>query len=71
MTQHYTSNDLVRFIYKETDKAESAAILQRLNVDEEFKNAYADLLQGFNQLSQPKCSPKLKTENFILQYSQR
>ncbi len=71
MTQNYTANDLVRYIYRETSDNENAAILMQLECDEQFKNEYLILLKGFSKLSAPNCLPKIETENFILNYSKK
>ena len=71
MTQKFTQNDLIRFIYKETSVRETLAIQEALNSDFDLFVEYQELYQAYQQLPKVTFSPSKSTIQDILQYSQR
>ena len=71
MTQKFTQNDLIRFIYKETSVRETLAIQEALNSDFDLFVEFQELYQAYLQLPKATFSPSKSTIQEILQYSQR
>ena len=70
MKQNFTSNDLIRYIYKETSLAETLAIREALEQDVLLADEYQELCQGFQLLPQAKFDASPSTLQNILRYSQ-
>ena len=71
MTQKFTQNDLIRFIYKETSVRETLAIQEALNNDFDLFVEYQELYRTFQQLPKVTFSPSKNAIQNILSYSQR
>lgn len=71
MKQHLTQLDLVRFLYKETSRAESAAVLEALEQDPLMQEEYEEMLEGYRLAPKAKFSPKPSTLQSILRYSEQ
>ena len=71
MTQKFTQNDLIRFIYKETSVRENLAIQEALNNDFDLFVEYQELYQAYLQLPKVTFDPSKAAIQNILQYSQR
>ncbi len=65
----YTTEDLIRFIYKETSAKESIEIAELLSSDWRFREEYVALKEAYMQLPKVKFSPKKETLKNILGYS--
>lgn len=65
----YTSNDLIRFIYKETSAKESIQIAEQISSDWNLKEEYEMLKDAYRQLPKVTFSPKKETLSNILGYS--
>ena len=50
MTEYFTQNDLIRYVYQETDEVENEKIVQALHKDESLMQEYIDLLSTLEQL---------------------
>ncbi len=71
MDQKFTKNHLLKFIYKETNAAETLAINEALNSDFELLEKYHDLLQGYHQLPKVKFNPSDAALQRIMRHSKR
>lgn len=71
MKQHFTNNDLIRFIYKETSASESLAITEALNEDPILFDEYEELYHTYLQLPKAKFSPAPSSLQNILRYSEQ
>ena len=71
MKQHFTKNDLIRFIYKETSASESLAIAEALNEDPVLFDEYEELYLAYQQLPKAKFSPAPSSLQNILRYSEQ
>jgi hypothetical protein len=69
MTNAYTENNIVRFIYKECDLFERLEIEFALEDDSTLMTSYSHLREGFDLMPTVKFSPKKETLDAILQYS--
>lgn len=69
MTNAYTENNIVRFIYKECDLFERLEIEFALEEDSTLLTTYSHLKSGFQALPEVIFSPKKKTVDAILKYS--
>ena len=69
MTKTFTPNDVLRYLYKETDAVESAELEQALVVRGELLDQYAQLTSIKEQLDKVQLSPSQRTINKILDYS--
>lgn len=69
MQQKFTYNDLVRFLYRETDASETLAIGEALHEDRELAVAYEELAIGYQQLPKVQFRPAKRTIQRILTYS--
>jgi len=65
----YTTNDLIRFIYKETSAKESIQIAEQISSDWNLKEEYEILKDAYRQLPKVTFSPKKETLSNILGYS--
>lgn len=52
MTECFTPNDLIRYIYQEMDEKENEDLVQALHKDESLMQEYLDLLSTLEQLDQ-------------------
>lgn len=65
----YTTNDLIRFIYKETSAKESIQIAEQISENWSLKEEYEMLRDAYRQLPKVTFSPKKETLSNILGYS--
>lgn len=70
MKQKFTQNHLVKFIYKETNAAESMAIINAIDNSYELREQYNELLNSYQQLPKVTFQPKNSSIDNILKYSQ-
>jgi len=52
MTECFTPNDLIRYVYQEMNEAENEKIVQALHKNESLMQEYLDLLSTLDQLDQ-------------------
>jgi len=71
MKQIFTSNDLVKFIYKETSASETAAIREALLIDSVLMDHYQMLMTGYTELPRVTFAPSGSSLKNILNYSTR
>lgn len=69
MKQKFTQNHLVRFIYKETNAAESMAIINAIDNSYDLREQYNELLNSYQQLPKASFQPKRTSIENILNYS--
>jgi hypothetical protein len=69
MLQTCTPNDLMRFMYHETNQAESALINEVILTNYAAREAYDELHQAYRQLPKVSFWPSRKSINSILAYS--
>lgn len=50
MTEYFTPNDLIRYIYQETNEVENEKMVQALDNDDSLMQDYLDLLSTLDQL---------------------
>ncbi|MEM1217259.1 MAG: hypothetical protein AAGH79_00030 [Bacteroidota bacterium] len=71
MKQHFTQDDLVKYIYKETSMYESLAISEALIADPVLRMEYEELLESYRELPKVTFSPSAQTIDKVLAYSER
>ncbi len=71
MQHSFTQNQLLRFIYKETSIAETRAIQEGLEENQELFEKYQALMNGYQQLPKVQFNPSDSAIQNILGYSQQ
>jgi len=69
MTQTFTENDLIRFIYKETDEQESKLITEALWEDSRLRAEYGELCLLQQTLDGVMQSPRQASIDRIMDFS--
>lgn len=69
MTQIYTQNDLIRYIFKETTRGEDSEIENELLVESDLIDFYIDVSDVVRKVKELKLEPSEKTIQAILDYS--
>jgi len=69
MTQTFTENDLIRFIYNETNEQESKLITEALWEDSRLRALYGELCLMQQSLEGAMKSPRAATIDRIMDYS--
>ncbi len=69
MKQTFTTDQLIRFMYKETSASESFAIKEALKNSKELMKEFRELQAAHQQLPKVTFSPKRSTLQNILRYS--
>jgi len=69
MTKIFTHDDLIRYVYEETEPEENRQIKLALNEDMELLEQYHELLWLKKQMDGGMMNPSEKTINTILEYS--
>lgn len=69
MKQTFTTNQLIRFMYKETSASETFAIKKALSSSIELMEEFKLLQSAHQQLPKVKFNPKRSTLQKILRYS--
>lgn len=67
MIKIYTEDDLLNYIYKETNLQESLSIENAINENELLKSTYLELLEGIDLLNKTYFRPSEITLENILQ----
>ena len=70
MTQKFTQEDLIRFLYGETDSVESNLIKKALFQDLDLQYAYLELKATKNELDSISYQPAQTSVDIILKHSQ-
>ena len=70
MKHFCTQNDLIRFLYKETNASETIAISEALCENPVLADQYEELLVGYQMLPKAKFSPSSAAIQNILGYSE-
>jgi len=70
MKQKFTQDQLIQFLYKETDAAQSLTIAEQLSADPVLLAEYEELLEASQQLPKVQFRPSKETISDILQYSE-
>ncbi|HLU89394.1 MAG TPA: hypothetical protein VKZ51_06130 [Cyclobacteriaceae bacterium] len=65
MTEYFTPNDLIRYVYQEMDEVESEMATQALRNDEILMQDYLDMLSTLEQLDHLILQPSDKVVNAI------
>lgn len=71
MTQNFTHNSIIRFLYDEVSSAEKIAILEALQRDPELRKEYHALKEAYHQLPRTKFNAPKKSLQKIMEYNQR
>ena len=71
MTQPFTPELLVKFLYKETTASETLAVNEALYKDPELQSEYESLKQAHAYLPNVKFKPSSNTLQKILRYSEQ
>ena len=66
-----TPEDLVRYLYNETFKQETAAIKTALQTDMNLRETFEELLSARQSLNEVKLSPGQRSFNKILKYTSK
>lgn len=69
MTKIFTHDDLIRYVYEETEPDENRQIELALSEDMELLEQYHELLWLRMQMDEGMMNPSQKTVNNILEYS--
>lgn len=69
MTKIFTHDDLIRYVYEETEPEENRQIKLALNEDMELLEQYHELLWLRKQMDGGMMNPSEKTVNSIIEYS--
>ena len=69
MTQTFTQDDLIRYIYHETTEKETREIDRALICDSELQKQYKELVSTKKQLDTVRMEPSERTINSILNYA--
>ena len=66
MTESFTPNDLIRYIYQEMSEGENEMLVQALHGDSNLMQEYVELLSTIEQLDQLVLQPSEKVVKGIL-----
>ncbi len=69
MTKTFTPNDVLRYLYKETNEVESQRLEEAMLVDADLLDQYLQLTNIKEQLDKVQKIPKQETIQAILDYS--
>ena len=69
MTNNFTPNDLIRFIYRETTPEEDASIKQRIIEDAALSRLFQQLIEAKHALDVEEMEPSETSVNIILDFS--
>ena len=65
MTEYFTPNDLIRYVYQEMNEVENEQAVQALHNDELLMQDYLDMLSTLEQLDHLILQPSDKVVNAI------
>jgi hypothetical protein len=66
-----TSEELLRYLYKETSEQKAAIIRAALQTDWNLREAYEKLVNAAKNLNEISLSPRQETVNKILEYASK
>ena len=69
MTKTFTPNDVLRYLYKETNKVENRQLGEAMLVHADLLDQYLQLTSMKEQLDQVRETPRDETIQTILEYS--
>jgi hypothetical protein len=69
MTKTFTPNDVLRYLYKETNSTENKELEDAMHLHSDLLDEYVQLAGIKEQLDQVRKSPSKRTVQAILQYS--
>ena len=69
MIKTFTQDDILRYVYHETDAEEAELIRQSLHYDEELQVLYLQLRKLKSELQKAELEPSGKVIEHILEYS--
>lgn len=69
MKHCFTTNQLIRYLYKETSASENIALLEQLSIDWDLREEYEELIPAHRLLSKVDFSPSDSTIGNLLAYS--
>jgi len=69
MKHCFTTNQLIRYLYKETSASENVAMLEQLSLDWDLREEYEELIPAYRLLSKVDFSPSDSTISNLLSYS--
>lgn len=69
MTQIFTQDDLIRYIYRETTEKENREIDKALICDSELRKQYKELITTKKQLDEARMEPSENCINGVLNYA--
>lgn len=69
MTQTFTANDVVRYLYQEVSDTESAWFAHLLATDDEFRALYQDMRAAKKLMEQVSLEPSDRTVERIMAFS--
>jgi len=71
MEQTFTPNQLIQFLYGETDLLETLEIAEEIKQDPLLLEDFEELEEAYNELPNVRFSPSPQTVSRILQYSRQ
>lgn len=69
MTLNFTKNQLIKFLYRETDRTESQEIMDAMRYDVELKENFQELQSAYRQLPKVKFNASKSSLSAVLEYS--
>jgi hypothetical protein len=69
MKHCFTTNQLIRYLYKETSASENVALLEQLSIDWDLREKYEELIPAHRLLSKVQFSPSYSSIRSLLEYS--
>ena len=69
MQENFTTEDLIRFIYHETNASETMAINEAMETNADLYETYENLMDAFQKMPRVQFSPSTKSLDNILNYS--
>jgi hypothetical protein len=71
MAKDYTENDLILYLYKELNEAETKELESALLVNPQLQTLFNNLKAGMAVLNQLEAEPSQTSIDLILEYSQK
>jgi hypothetical protein len=69
MTKTFTQNDIIRYLYNETNQKETQSLREQLLIDEELREHYAALSQIVHNVAGIHLEPSQSSLAKVLDYS--
>lgn len=71
MTQLFTPEDLIQYLYKETSPEQSLAIEQAMEADWTLREKFEVIKKAYARLEKFKISPRVETVLNVLRYANK